>query len=40
MNKRAQKNRGWPSGYSPAAAIARIKQLVTEEVIYTSDQAA
>ena len=49
QNKRARKNRGRPSGYSPAAAIAHIKQLVkslphfvdsAEEVIYTSDQAA
>ena len=27
-NKRAKKNRGRPSGFSPAAAIAHIKQLV------------
>ena len=49
QNKRARKNRGRPSGYSPTAAIAHIKQLVkslphfvdsAEEVIYTSDQAA
>ena len=49
QNKRARKNRGRPSGYSPTAAYAHIKQLVkslphfvdsAEEVIYTSDQAA
>jgi len=46
--KRAQKNHGHPAGYSPSAAIAHIRELVSdhpgfvdspEEVEYVSEQA-